>query len=171
MATVEQLTKQLVGKAPSEHSPADIKRAAREMFSRGKVLSGFTRGLTGSAKAGDVAASAITAQHLAGVGRDGEFAEENAHQQERSQERRRQERERVEQAIAREDGAQANGFDDVEESAREGIVDAEPETQEWATAEFNPGPVSSRGGRRPVGLESVNEANEEYRRRRGAKIG
>lgn len=69
MATVTELTKQLVGNGYRPSAPA-LKHGARELFTRGKVLSGFTRGIAGSAEAGDIARTAITAERLASVGRD-----------------------------------------------------------------------------------------------------
>ncbi len=89
---------------------------------------------------------------LAGVGRDGEFAEQNAHQQASAHERRRQERERVDRAI---------------EQREQGTVeDAEPEDQEFFEAEEST-PVKERRHSRPVGLEAVNQ---EYARRKGVNI-
>lgn len=70
--SVQSLAKILVGKLPSEneqHNANQIRRNARSNFSKGRVASGFAR-ITGSASAGDIAKTAITAERLAGVGQD-----------------------------------------------------------------------------------------------------
>lgn len=104
--SVKSLAKILVGKMPSEtNSPVAIRRNVRANFSKGKVASGFARNTgTGSAKAGDIERTAITAERLASFARDSEtdttgFKEQNRAAHEAAQERRRQERERVESQL------------------------------------------------------------------------
>lgn len=163
--SVKSLAKILVGKLPSEtNNPIAIRRTARANFSKGKVASGFARNTgTGSAKAGDIERTAITAERLAGVGRDSEtnttgFKEQNRAAHEAAQERRRQERERVDAAKER------NGQGQDENTPEDELAyQAELESERERIAEGQHS-SNSRGKTKPTGLMAVNA---EYRRRKG----
>lgn len=125
--TTDKLAKILVGKLPSEtNSPVAIRRKYRANASAGKVASGFAR-ITGSARAGDIARTAITAERLSAVGRDSEtdttgFKEQNRAARESAEERSLRNRERVEAAMER----SGQGQDDWEDEVQQGISELLP---------------------------------------------
>lgn len=193
MATVAELTKQLVGNGYKQPSANDIRRAHRGKSrlvvnqstglkqlvgtNMGVVRSQFDAVSSAPVSSGDIAKSAITAERLAGVGRDSEtdttgFKEQNRAAHEAAQERRRQERERVDAAKER----NGQGQDDWEDEVQQGIgEDAPEETEQAYQAELESEREriaeaqhsSNRGKTKPTGLMAVNA---EYARRRGAQV-
>lgn len=154
---VKELTKKLVQKPNTSNEPLAVQQR-RKYRNSGGSISGFAR-INGSAKAGDIAGTAITAERLAGIGFDSDtdtdttgFKKSNRDSHAATAERRRQNRQLVNAAIER------NGQGTVE--------DAEPEDQEFFEAEEST-PVEERRHSRPVGLEEVNQ---EYARRRGYQL-
>lgn len=128
---VQTLARNLVGKSYSERNQPNanqIRRNARANFGKGKISSGFARNTgTGSARGGDILATCITAERLAGVGQDSQtdttgFKEENREQRERAAYRRRQERARVEAAMER----SGQAHDDFEDEVQQGISELLP---------------------------------------------
>lgn len=189
MATVAELTQQLVGNGYKQPSANDIRRAHRaksrlvvnpstglKQFvgkNMGIVRSQFDAVSSAPVSAGDIAKSAITAERLAGVGRDSEidttgFKAENREQRERAQERQRQNRERVDAAKER----NGQGQDDWEDEVQQGIGEDAPEDELAYQAELESEREriaeaqhsSNRGRTKPTGLMAVNA---EYRRRKG----
>ena len=153
----ENLVRKLVER-PSENTDSPSVATRRRYRAQGGSVNGFAR-IVGSAKAGDIAATAITAERLAGVGCDGEtdttgFKAQNRQQRASSEERRKQERVRVDAAIER----NAQGEDS--EAETEQHYEAEERSRDIAAS-------GSRGRARAVGLEAVNA---EYAKRKGVNI-